>query len=420
MKKDTISVHGGVDYSQHNNSISPPIYPSTAFSFDSMEHAINLFDLKEAGDIYTRISNPTTDILEKRVAALEGGVGALALSSGQSASMIAVLNIANSGDEIVAGSTLYGGTLNLLAVSLKKLGVITKFIDPNDINAINDAITDKTKCVFVESLGNPKLNVVDIEKIADVAHQNDIPLIVDNTVATPILCNPFEFGADIIVHSATKYLGGHGNAMGGIIVDSGSFDWAKSGKFPEFTSPDDSYHGTIYTETFGNLAFIIKARVQLLRDYGCCISPFNSYLLLQGIDTLSLRMQRVSQSALKVTQYLENHSLIERVIYPGLSSHPDYTLSEKYLPKGQSSLFSFEIKGDGAKFIESLKLLIHATNLGDSRTIITYPAGTTHRQLSDEALEQAGITKGLFRVSIGLEDVDDIIEDIDNALKLAQ
>lgn len=419
MKFDSIAVQGSHKAKDNRHCIPVPIYQTTAFDFDNVQYAADLFDLKTSGDIYTRISNPTTQVLEERVAALEGGVGALAVSSGQAASMIAVLNIAKAGDDVVASSTLYGGTFNLLNSTLRKLGINTIFVDGETAEDFEKAITEKTKCVFIEMVGNPKLNVADIESAAKVAHSHNIPLIVDNTVPSPYLCRPIEWGADIIVHSLTKYISGHGNSMGGMIVDSGNFDWKASGKFPELVDPDPSYHGLSYTEAFGKSAFIVKARGQLLRDFGFCISPFNSYLTLLGLETLHLRMQRLSDTALKVAKHLKNHPKIAWVNYPGLEDNEYYPLVKKYMPKGASSIISFGIKGGkeaGVKFIENVKLLIHATNIGDSRSIITYPCLTTHRQLNDEQLKACGISDDFMRLSVGLEDVDDIIEDIEQAL----
>ncbi len=419
MKFDSIAVQGAHKAKDNRHCIPVPIYQTTAFDFDNVQYAADLFDLKIAGDIYTRISNPTTQVLEERVAALEGGGGALAVSSGQAASMIAVLNIAKAGDDVVASSTLYGGTFNLLNSTLRKLGINTIFVDGETAEDFEKAITKKTKCVFIEMLGNPKLNVADIEAAAKVAHSHNIPLIVDNTVPSPYLCRPIAWGADIIVHSLTKYISGHGNSIGGMIVDSGNFDWKASGKFPELVDPDPSYHGLSYAEAFGKSAFIVKARGQLLRDFGSCISPFNSYLTLLGLETLHLRMQRLSDTALKVAKHLKNHPKIAWVNYPGLEDNEYYSLVKKYMPKGASSIISFGIKGGkeaGVKFIENVKLLIHATNIGDSRSIITYPCLTTHRQLNDEQLKACGISDDFMRLSVGLEDVDDIIEDIEQAL----
>lgn len=419
MKFDSIAVQGAHKAKDNRHCIPVPIYQTTAFDFDNVQYAADLFDLKTSGDIYTRISNPTTQVLEERIAALEGGVGALAVSSGQSASMIAVLNIAQAGDDVVASSTLYGGTFNLLHSTLRKLGINTIFVEGETYENYEKAITPKTKCLFTEMVGNPKLNVLDIESASKAAHKHNIPLIVDNTVPSPFLCRPFEWGADIIVHSLTKYISGHGNSMGGMIVDSGNFDWKSSGKFPELVEPDPSYHGLSYTETFGKAAFIVKARGQLLRDFGSCISPFNAYLTLLGLETLPLRMQRVSDTALKVAKHLKNHPKIAWVNYPGMEENEYYPLVQKYMPKGASSIISFGIKGGreaGIKFIENVKLLIHATNIGDSRSIITYPCLTTHRQLNDEQLRACGISDDFMRLSAGLEDVDDIIEDIEQAL----
>lgn len=419
MKFDSIAVQGAHKAKDNRHCIPVPIYQTTAFDFDNVQYAADLFDLKAPGDIYTRISNPTTQVLEERIAMLEGGVGALAVSSGQAASMISVLNIAKAGDDIVASSTLYGGTFNLFNSTLRKLGINTIFVKGESPEEYEKAVTEKTKCIFTEMVGNPKLNVVDVEAIAHVAHNHNIPLIIDNTVPSPYLFRPIEWGADIVVHSLTKYISGHGNSMGGIIVDSGKFDWAASGKFPELVNPDPSYHGLSYTESFKEAAFIVKARGQLLRDFGSCISPFNSYLTLLGLETLHLRMQRLSDTALKIAKYLEKHPKIAWVNYPGLKTNKYYPLVKKYMCKGASSIISFGVKGGreaGIHFIENVKLLIHATNIGDSRSIITYPCLTTHRQLNDEQLKACGISDDFMRLSVGLEDVDDIIEDIEQAL----
>lgn len=423
MKFDTIAVQGAHTAGENKHAISVPIYQTTAFDFDTVDYAADLFDLKCGGDIYTRISNPTTSVLEQRIAMLEGGVGALAVSSGQSASLIAILNIAKQGDEIVASSTLYGGTINLLGSTLNKFGIKTIFVDSENIKDYKKAITEKTVCIFSEAVGNPNINIIDIEALANLAHENNIPLIIDNTVPTPYLLRPFEFGADIVVHSLTKYLTGHGNSMGGVIVDSGKFDWKKSGKFPELVEKDPSYHGLSYTEAFGEAAYILKCRAQLLRDLGTCLSPFNAYLTLIGLETLHLRMQRHSDSALKLAKVLETNPAVEKISYPGLESDQYNSLAKKYMPKGSSSLLSFNIKGGrpaGVKFIENLKLLIHATNIGDSRSIVTYPALTTHRQLSNEQMIACGIDESFIRISVGLEDISDIINDVEQALKLSQ
>ena len=420
MKFETLAVRGFIDLQKQNHAVSTPIYANTAYSFDSVQHAVDLFDLKVPGDIYTRLSNPSWDIVEKRIAALEGGVGALLTSSGQSAILITMLNFAGAGDEIITSDKIYGGTYNLFAKTFKQMGINVKFINSDNLEDYEKAITDKTKCIYVETLGNPSIKVADVEALAKIAHKHGIPLVVDNTVPTPYLCKPIDFGADIVVHSTTKYLSGHGNAMGGVIVDSGKFDWAQNDKFKMFTTPDESYHGVIYNKVFGEAAFIVKARTHLIRDLGCCQSPFNAYLTQLGLETLHVRMDRHCENALKLAQYLEKHPHINFVNYPLLKSSKDYDLAQKYLKKGASSLIGFGVDGDGTKFIEALKLFIHATNLGDVRSIITYPAGSTHRQLSEEQKLKAGITNDFMRASIGLENIDDIIEDIENAIKIAR
>lgn len=420
MKFETLAVRGFIDLQKQNHAVSTPIYANTAYSFDSVQHAVDLFDLKVPGDIYTRLSNPSWDIVEKRIAALEGGVGALLTSSGQSAVLITMLNFAGVGDEIITSDKIYGGTYNLFSKTFKQIGIDVKFITSDNLEDYEKAITDKTKCIFIETLGNPSIKVADIEALAKIAHKHGIPLVVDNTVPTPYLCKPIDFGADIVVHSTTKYLSGHGNAMGGVIVDSGKFDWAQNDKFKMFTTPDESYHGVIYNKVFGEAAFIVKARTHLIRDLGCCQSPFNAYLTQLGLETLHVRMDRHCENALKLAEHLEKHPYINFVNYPLLKSSKDYDLAQKYLKNGASSLIGFGVNGDGTKFIEALKLFIHATNLGDVRSIITYPAGSTHRQLSEEQKIKAGITNDFMRASIGLENIDDIIEDIENAIKIAR
>ena len=420
MKFETITTHGFIDLKKQNHAISMPIYANTAYSFDSVEHAINLFDLKVEGDIYTRLTNPSNDMIEKRIAALEGGIGALATSSGMSAILVALMNIVEAGDEIVSSSKIYGGTYNLFAKTFKQMGINVKFVNTDSIEDYEKAITDKTKCIYAESIGNPSIKIADIEALANLAHKYAIPLVVDNTVPTPYLCRPFEFGADIVVHSTTKYLSGHGNAMGGMIVDSGKFDWEASSKFPMLTTPDESYHGITYTKEFKNAAYIAKTRAHLVRDLGCCQSPFNAYLTYLGLETLHVRMDRHSENALKLAEHLEKHPHINYVVYPYLKSSSEYELAQKYLKKGASSLMGFGVDGDGTKFIEALKLFIHATNLGDVRSIITYPAGTTHRQLTDEQLKEANISKDYMRASVGIENIDDIIEDIDRAIEISR
>lgn len=422
FRPETISVHGGQVPDPTTNSRAVPIYQTTSYVFDDTQHAADLFALKQFGNIYTRIMNPTTDILEKRVAELEGGVGALATSSGQSAITYSILNIARAGDEIVASSSLYGGTYNLFRHTLPKLGIQVNFVDQTNPDNFRKAITDKTKAVFAEIIGNPQLDVLDVEAVANIAHEAGIPLIVDNTFATPYLSRPFEFGADIIVHSATKFIGGHGTSIGGVIVDSGKFNWA-NGKFPDLTEPDPSYHGVSYTEALGSLAYIIKARVQLLRDTGAAISPFNAFLLLQGLETLHLRMERHSENTLKVAKFLEQHESVTWVNHPGLEGHPSYEKARKYLPNGQGAIFTFGIKGGleaGKRFIENLSLFSHLANVGDVKSLVIHPASTTHQQLTEEEQKTAGVSPELIRLSVGIESVDDIVEDLKQALEKSQ
>lgn len=422
MKFNTTALHGGQEVDKTTNSRALPIYQTTSYLFDDTQSASNLFALKEAGNIYTRIGNPTTEVLEKRVALMEGGVGALAVASGAAAIMYAVLNIAKSGDEIVSSTALYGGTYNFFANVLPRFGIKTVFVSSDRPEDFEKAITAKTKLVFAEAIGNPRLGVADIEGLAHTAHKHNIPLIIDNTVPTPYLLRPFEFGADIVVHSATKFLGGHGTSIGGIIVDSGNFDWAKSSKFSEFSEPDATYNNLVFTEAFGKAAYIAKARVQLLRDTGACISPFNSFLILQGIETLPLRMKEHCKNALEIAEFLKNHPSVNWVNYPGLASNESYKLAQKYLPKGQGALIGFGIKGGreaGIKFIENLKLLSHLANIGDAKSLVIHPASTTHSQLSEKELEASGVSDDFIRLSIGIEDIEDIKEDLDNALKSA-
>jgi O-acetylhomoserine (thiol)-lyase len=422
MKFDTIALHGGQGADSVTNARAVPIYQTTAYVFNDTEHAASLFGLQEAGNIYGRLMNPTQDVLEKRVAMLEGGVGALAVASGQAAITYAILNIAKAGDEIVSQTALYGGTYNLFTQTLSKFGIKTIFVNSDNPADFEAAITEKTRLVYAETIGNPKLNVLDIQGLAEAAHKHNIPLIVDNTVPTPYLLRPVEHGADVVVHSATKFLGGHGTSLAGIIVDSGKFDWAASGKFPELTEPDESYHGLKYTESFGNLAYILKIRAQLLRDTGAAISPFNAFQIIQGIETLHLRMERHCENALKVAQFLQNNENVSWVNYPGLSTHKDYNLAKKYLPKGQGAIIGFGIKGgkeSGIKFIESLKLLSHLANIGDAKSLVIHPASTTHKQLTPEEQAATGVTDDFIRLSIGIEALEDIIADIDQALKTA-
>jgi len=422
-RPETLAVHGGQELDPTTLSRAVPIYQTTSYGFRDTDHAANLFALKEFGNIYTRIMNPTTDVFEKRIAALEGGVGALATASGQAAISYAIWNIAGAGDEIVSATSLYGGTYNLFAHTFPKLGIKVHFVDPADPENFRRAITPKTKALYLETIGNPKGDVPDIERIAAIAHENGIPLIVDNTFPTPYLLRPIDYGADIVVHSATKFIGGHGTSIGGVIIDSGKFDWAASGKFPGLTEPDPSYHGLRYVETFGNLAYIIKARVQLLRDIGASLSPFNAFLFLQGLETLHLRMERHSENALKVARFLEGHPAVEWVNYPGLPSHPSYELAKKYLPKGQGAILSFEVKGGveaGKKLINAVRLFSHLANVGDSKSLIIHPASTTHQQLSPQEQLLTGVTPGLVRLSVGTEAIEDILYDLDEALKASQ
>lgn len=419
LSLETLAVHAGQQIDPTTLSRAVPIYQTTSYGFRDTEHAANLFALKEFGNIYTRVMNPTTDVFEQRVAALEGGVGALGVASGQAAITYSILNIAGAGDEIVSAASLYGGTYNLLANTLRKLGINVTFVDPGDPENFRKAITDKTKALYAETIGNPKGDVLDIEAVAAIAHENGIPLIVDNTFPSPYLLRPLEHGADIVVHSATKFIGGHGTSIGGVIVDGGKFDWTASGKFPGITEPDSSYNGVVYTEAVGPLAYIIKARVQLLRDLGGALSPFNSFLLLQGLETLHLRMERHSSNALQVAQYLDKHEDIEWVSYPGLASHPSYGLAQKYLPKGQGAILTFGIKGGieaGKRLIHSVQLFSHLANVGDSKSLIIHPASTTHQQLNEQEQAAAGVTSGLIRLSIGTEGIDDIIFDLEQAI----
>ena len=421
-RPETLAVHGGQEPDPTTLSRAVPIYQTTSYVFRDTEHAANLFALKEFGNIYTRIMNPTQDVFEKRIAALEGGVGALATASGQAAITYSILNIAKAGDEIVSSSSLYGGTYNLFHYTLPKLGIKVKFVDPSDPENFRNAITDRTRAVFGEIIGNPKLDVLDLETVAAIAHEAGIPLIVDNTFATPHLCRPFDFGADIVIHSATKFIGGHGTSIGGVIVDSGKFDWT-NGKFPELTEPDPSYHGVSYTEALGPLAYIIKARVQLLRDIGAALSPFNAFLFLQGLETLHLRMERHSENALRIARYLREHDAVEWVSYPGLEDHPSHERAKKYLPKGQGAILTFGIRGGleaGKKLIENLKLFSHLANVGDSKSLVIHPASTTHQQLTPEEQVSTGVTPDLVRLSVGTEAVEDLIDDLDQALKKSQ
>lgn len=416
---ETLQLHGGYDPDSATKSRALPIYQTTSYVFDTPEEAADLFALKKAGNIYTRITNPTTDAFEKRAALLEGGIGAVATSSGMAAITYAILNIASAGDEIVAASTLYGGTYQLFANTIKDFGITVNFVNPDIPEEFEKAINDKTKAVYIETIGNPGINICDIEKIAEIAHANNIPLIVDNTFATSYLCRPFEFGADVVVYSATKYIGGNGTSIGGLVIDSGKFDW-NSGKFEKLTQPDKSYHGLSYTETFKEAAYIARLRVVLLRDLGACISPFNSFLLSLGLETLSLRMERHVENAAKIAKYLSKHPKVEWVNYPGLEDNKYYKLSKKYLSKGVGAIFTFGVQGGyeaGKKLINSLEIFSHLANVGDAKSLIIHPASTTHQQLDEEEQKQSGTTPELIRISIGIENVDDLISDLSNALE---
>ncbi len=398
-----------------------PVYQSTTYKYDSSEHLGELFDLKADGHMYTRISNPTTSFVEEKINSLEGGVGCLLTSSGQSATFLAVYNIASAGDNFVSLSSIYGGTINLFAVTMKRMGIEVRFATPDMSDEELDGLFDeRTRLVFGETLANPALTVLDIERYAKVAHSHSVPLIVDNTFATPVLCNPFKFGADIVTHSTTKYMDGHASVIGGAIIDSGNFDWAASGKYPELTTPDDSYHGIIYTESFGKAAYINKARAQLLRDFGCTPSPLSMYILNMNLETLPLRMERHCENALRVARFLENDDRISWVNYPMLESSKDHALALKYLSGGTSGVISFGVKGGrekAMKFMDSLKLAAIVVHVADARTSVLHPASTTHRQLTDEQLSDAGISADLIRMSVGIENIDDILEDIAQALE---
>ena len=418
---ETLALHGGQKSDPTTGARAVPIYQTTSYQFNDTDHAARLFGLQEFGNIYTRIMNPTTDVLEQRIAALEGGIGALALASGQAAETLAILNIAGTGDNIVSSTDLYGGTYNLFRHTLPKLGITTRFVDARDYEGFRNAIDSHTKAFFLELVGNPRLDILDLEKISAIAHEQGVPVIVDSTTATPNLCKPFEWGADIIVHSATKYLGGHGTSIGGLLIDSGKFDWAQ-GRFPEFTEPDPSYHGLVYTQALGPLAFIIKARVQGLRDTGAALSPFNAFLILQGLETLGLRVERHSQNALAVAKHLKEHSKVAWVNYPGLPDSKYHSLAKKYFPKGASGLLNFGVKGGGKageRFIEASQFMSHLANIGDAKTLVIHPASTTHRQMSDEEQLKAGVTPDMVRMSVGIESLDDILWDIDQALNEA-
>jgi O-acetylhomoserine (thiol)-lyase len=416
---ETLAIHAGHEVDA-TGARAVPLYLTTSYVFRDTEHAARLFSLQEAGNIYTRIMNPTTDVFEKRIAALEGGVGALAVASGQNAELYAILNLARAGDEIVAASSLYGGTYALFAHNLPRLGITVKFVDPSNPGNFRAAITERTRALYAETIGNPRCDVLDIAAVAAVAHEHGLPLIVDNTFASPYLCRPIEHGADIVIHSATKFIGGHGTAIGGVIVDSGRFDWG-AGKHPLYTEPDAAYHGLRYAD-LGEQAYILRARVSLLRDLGGALSPFNAFLFIQGLETLHLRMERHSANALAVARYLEQHPKVEWVTYPGLESSPYYKLAQRYLPRGQGAILAFGIRGGapaGRRFIESLRLFSHLANVGDSKSLAIHPASTTHEQLSEEEQRAAGVSPEMVRLSVGTEHIDDILADLEQALEAA-
>ena len=418
---ETVSVHGGLQADPVTGSRALPIYQTNAYQFQSTEHAADLFGLKEQGYIYTRIGNPTVGALEERVAQLEGGVGALALSSGMAAITTAIFNVAEVGDEIISASTLYGGTYNLFATTFPKHGITTTFVDPSNPENFRDAITPKTKAIFAETIGNPSLNILDIEKVAEIAHEAGVPLIIDNTFATPYLCRPIDFGADIVVHSATKWLGGNGTTLGGIIVDGGKFDWNNE-RFPGFTTPDDTYHGLTFAEALPETAFITKARVQILRDTGAALSPFNAFQIALGIETLHVRLKEHIANTRKIVEHLESHPAVDWVTYPEQEDHESYELAKKYLPRGAGSVVVFGIKGGydaGAEVINQVNLWSHLANVGDAKSLIIHPASTTHQQLNEEELKASGTTNDLVRLSVGIEHVDDLIDDLEQAIEKA-
>ena len=424
MKAETLAIHAGYSPDPTTKAVAVPIYQTTSYAFDDTQHGADLFDLKVAGNIYTRIMNPTTDVLEKRVAALEGGVAGLAVASGMAAITYAIQTIAGVGDNIVSVAKLYGGTYNLFAHTLPRQGIQVRFAPHDDIAALEALIDDNTKAVFCESIGNPAGNIIDLKALADAAHRHGVPLIVDNTVATPILCRPFEHGADIVVHALTKYIGGHGTSIGGIVVDSGTFPWAENkARFPLLNTPDVSYHGVTYTEAFGPAAFIGRCRVVPLRNMGAALSPFNAFLILQGLETLALRMERHCENAQKVAEFLKGHPQVSWVQFAGLAEHPEHALAQRYMGGKPASIMSFGIKGGesaAAKFIDALKLVVRLVNIGDAKSLACHPASTTHRQLNDEELARAGVSRDLVRLSIGIEHIDDILEDLTQALEAAK
>jgi O-acetylhomoserine (thiol)-lyase len=418
---ETLALHAGQIPDAVTGARAVPLYQTTSYVFDSADHAASLFNLQTFGNVYSRLSNPTTAVFEERVAALEGGRAALATATGQAAEMAAILTLCEAGDHIVSASTLYGGTYTLLDVNLRRLGINTIFVNPDEPENFRRSITPQTKLLYAETLGNPLLNIVDIEALARIAHEAGVPLMIDNTVASPYLCRPFEWGADIVVHSATKYIGGHGTTMGGVIVESGKFPW-DNGRFPGMTEPSRGYHGVMFYETFGDFSYTMKARMEIMRTFGPSLSPFNAWMLLQGLETLPVRMERHSENALAVARFLESHPMVSWVNYPGLPGNKYHDLARKYLSKGGSGLLNFGVKGGasaGEKFIEGATFMSHLANIGDAKTLIIHPASTTHRQMSEEDQAKAGVTPDMIRISVGLETLDDILWDIDNALSLA-
>ena len=418
---ETLCLHAGQIPDAATGARAAPIYQTTSFVFDSAEHAASLFNLQTFGNVYSRISNPTVAVLEERMAAIEGGRSALAAATGQAAEVTAILTLCRAGDHIVSASTLYGGTHTLLHVNLAKLGIETTFVDPSDPAAFRDALRPNTKLVYAETLGNPLINIVDIEALAQIAHAAGIPLVLDNTVPSPYLCRPIEWGADIVIHSATKYIGGHGTTMGGVIVEAGRFDWG-SGKFPEFTTPSPGYHGVIFHETFGDFGYTMKARMEIMRTFGPALAPLNAWLLLQGLETLHVRMERHCANALAVAKFLQAHPQVAWVNYPGLPDSPYHALACKYLPRGASGLLNFGVRGGaaaGERFIEAAQFMSHLANIGDAKTLVIHPASTTHRQMDEAEQRRAGVTPDMVRMSVGLETIDDILWDIDQALAAA-
>lgn len=424
MKLETLAIHAGFSPDPSTKAVAVPIYQTTSYAFDNTQHGADLFDLKVPGNIYTRIMNPTNDVLEQRVAAMEGGVAGLAVASGMAAITYAIQTLAEAGDNIVSVAKLYGGTYNLFAHTLPRQGIEVRFADHADIDALEALIDERTKAVFCESIGNPSGNVIDLAALAAAAHRKGVPLIVDNTVATPALCRPIEHGADIVVHSLTKYIGGHGTTVGGLVVDGGTFPWAEhADRFPLLNTPDPSYHGVVYTEAFGPAAFIGRCRVVPLRNMGAALSPFNAFQILMGLETLSLRMERHCENAQKVAEFLQSHEQVEWVNYAGLTNHPEHALAQRYMGGKPASILSFGIKGGeaaGARFIDALELIVRLVNIGDAKSLACHPASTTHRQLNDEELVKAGVSREMVRLSIGIEHIDDILADLTQALEAAR